>query len=99
MVAAAVGDAGSVEVVSCDGQIGSGALPTQTIPSAGLAIRPLAGRRAGGVLQRIAAAFRKLPVPVIGRIQDNAFILDLRCLDDEATFSAQLTDFSLTRAK
>lgn len=98
-VAAAVAAVGSVDLVSCDGQIGSGALPTQTIPSAGLAIRPLAGRRAGGLLQRIAAAFRTLPVPVIGRIQDNAFILDLRCLDDEATFSTQLTGVSLTRAE
>jgi L-seryl-tRNA(Ser) seleniumtransferase len=97
VMAAAVGDIGSVEVVDCDGQIGSGAVPTQTIPSAGLAVRPLAGRRAGGMLQRIAAAFRRLPVPVIGRIQDNAFILDLRCLDDEAAFSAQLTQLSLTR--
>jgi hypothetical protein len=29
-------------------------------------------------------------VPVIGRVKDGAFILDLRCLDDEAGFIAQL---------
>ena len=96
MVAAAVGELAPVEVVSCDSQIGSGALPIQTIASAGLALRPLPGRRTGTTLQRIAAAFRSLPVPVIGRIQDNAFILDLRCLDDEAAFAAQLPQLSLT---
>jgi len=94
-VAAAVGDGASVQVVSCSSQIGSGALPTQAIPSAGLAVRCLAGRRAGSALQRIAIAFRSLPVPVIGRIQDNAFILDVRCLDDEAVFTAQLAELSV----
>jgi L-seryl-tRNA(Ser) seleniumtransferase len=94
-VAAAVTAIASVQAVSCDSQIGSGALPTQTIPSAGLAIRPLAERRAGTALQRIATAFRRLPVPVIGRIEDNAFIMDVRCLDDESAFTAQLAELSL----
>ena len=34
----------SVDVVDCDSQIGSGALPTQTLASAGLAIRAVTGR-------------------------------------------------------
>ena len=29
-------------------------------------------------------------MPVIGRIRDGALLLDLRCLDDEAAFAAQL---------
>jgi L-seryl-tRNA(Ser) seleniumtransferase len=81
-VAAAVAGKASVEVIACESQIGSGALPTQRIASAGLAVRPGDGR--------IAAAFRRLPVPVIGRIQQGAFILDLRCLEDEHGFAAQL---------
>ena len=89
-VAAVVGDIASVQVVVCESQIGSGALPTRAIPSAGLAIRPLAGRGKGKTLQRIATAFRGLPTPVIGRVQDDTFILDLRCLDDESAFEAQL---------
>ena len=72
----------SAEVVACESQIGSGALPTQRIPSAGIALRPGS--------ERIAAAFRKLPVPVIGRVHQGAFILDLRCLQDEPAFTAQL---------
>ena len=72
----------SAEVVACESQIGSGALPTRRIPSAGIALRPGS--------ERIAAAFRKLPVPVIGRVHQGAFILDLRCLQDEPAFTAQL---------
>ena len=30
----------------------------------------------------IEQAFRTLPVPVIGRIAEGAFCLDLRCLED-----------------
>jgi L-seryl-tRNA(Ser) seleniumtransferase len=34
-------------------------------------------------------------MPVIGRIQDGALILDLRCLEDEAGFVAQLGGLSI----
>ena len=82
LVEKALGGKAEVEGIACESQIGSGALPTQRIASAGLAIKP------GG--DRVAAAFRRLPVPVIGRIHQGAFILDLRCLQDEAGFVAQL---------
>jgi L-seryl-tRNA(Ser) seleniumtransferase len=96
-VASAVGDLASVAVVTCDSQVGSGALPTQTIPSAGLAVRPAGRRRGSGAVRHVATAFRHLPIPVIGRIQDDAFVMDLRCLDDEAAFAAQLTSLVMTR--
>ena len=91
-VAAALDSVAAVSVTACASEIGSGALPTREIPSAGLAIVPLAKRGAGTVLNTIAAAFRQLPVPVIGRIQEGVFILDLRALDDEATFVEQLPE-------
>jgi L-seryl-tRNA(Ser) seleniumtransferase len=78
----------TVEVIDCKSQIGSGALPTCGIGSAGLAMRPLIP--SGTALTRLAAAFRALSVPVIGRIQDGLYILDLRCLDDDATLIRQL---------
>lgn len=92
---AAMAHTAHVRVVDCQGQIGSGALPTRTVASAGLAIEPLARRGAGRMLQQIAVAFRRLPVPVIGRIQDDALILDLRCLEDEARFAAQLPEWRI----
>ncbi|MEX2449534.1 MAG: L-seryl-tRNA(Sec) selenium transferase [Rhodospirillales bacterium] len=80
-----------VTVEPCDSQTGSGSLPLTRIPSAALVIRPKAGKRkAGTAARRIADAFRSLPRPVIGRLQDNAFWLDLRCLEDEQGFSTQL---------
>jgi L-seryl-tRNA(Ser) seleniumtransferase len=71
-----------VELVECESEIGSGALPAQRIASAGLALRP--GSAA------TAARFRNLPVPVIGRLHEGRFVLDVRCLEDEAGFVAQL---------
>jgi L-seryl-tRNA(Ser) seleniumtransferase len=89
--AARLDGAAAVDIVACDSEIGSGALATQQVASAGLAIRPATGRRgAGTALKNLAQAFRSLPVPVIGRIEGGAFLLDLRCLDDETTLAAQL---------
>ena len=85
-----VGAGFEVETVPCLGQIGSGALPVASIPSHGIAIRPKAARGGGGALERLAAAFAALPVPVIGRIADGALTFDLRCLDDADSFRAQL---------
>ena len=97
-VAAALGDAAAVEVVACDSQVGSGAQPTAMIASAGLAVTVTGRRGSGAMLKKIAAAFRALPIPVIGRVQDDTFILDVRCLDDEAGFVAQLTELTLQGA-
>jgi len=91
LFAAALGESYAVGVVSCSSQIGSGALPLETIPSAGLAIRSVKGR--GEALQMLAAGLRRLAIPVIGRIEDQAVILDLRCLDNEERFAANLTQF------
>ena len=89
-VAAAVGTCFAVSVVECMSQIGSGALPLETLESAGLAIRPLERKGAGSRLEALSVAFRSLSIPVIGRVNDGALILDLRCLDDEAGFATQL---------
>jgi len=89
-IAAAVGPAYVVSIAQCSSQIGSGALPLETMPSSGIAIAPAERKGAGTRLEALAAAFRKLPVPVIGRINKGEFLLDLRCLDDEATFLGQL---------
>jgi L-seryl-tRNA(Ser) seleniumtransferase len=89
-VQAKLGEGFAVDSVDCRSEIGSGALPRESIPSAGLAIRPTAQRGAGRALAALAASLRGLPVPVIGRIEDGALVLDLRCLEDEAGFTANL---------
>ena len=90
--AARLGERASVSVEPCASQIGSGALPVESLPSACLALRqpPGNGRGEGAFLERLAAAFRALPVPVIGRIATGAFRLDLRTLEDEPALLASL---------
>ena len=88
-LAAALGAGWTVDAIDCASQIGSGALPLETLPSAGLAIKP-AGKAAGSAVEKLAAAFRAVPVPIIGRITQGALIFDLRCLEDEALFAGQL---------
>jgi len=90
VVGARLGGAFAVAVAACASQIGSGALPLETVPSAGLAVRTRAARGSGRALAALSAALRRLPIPVIGRIEDQALVLDLRCLDDEAGFIANL---------
>jgi L-seryl-tRNA(Ser) seleniumtransferase len=89
-IARAVGRTYEASIVDCTSQIGSGALPLETLPSSGIAIKPVERNGAGTRLEMLAAAFRGLAIPVIGHIKDGALILDLRCLDDEAGFAAQL---------
>ena len=90
----AVGGRAAARIVECASQIGSGALPVETLPSAGIALTP-AGKRRSGAADALARAFRALPVPVIGRINEGEFILDLRCLEDERGFVAQLGQLHL----
>jgi L-seryl-tRNA(Ser) seleniumtransferase len=96
-VAAAVGQAYAVSVEACASQIGSGALPLEILPSAGIVIEPQARKGAGTQLETLTAAFRALPIPVIGHIKDGALRFDLRCLDDEADFLAQLGRLQVDR--
>jgi L-seryl-tRNA(Ser) seleniumtransferase len=94
-IAAQLGDTFKVDIASCNSQIGSGALPLETVASAGLAIRPADMRAEGRSLSALAAALRRLSIPVIGRIEDQALILDLRCLEDEAGFLTNLAALAL----
>lgn len=96
IVQGAVGASFTVEIVECRSEIGSGALPLVTMPSAGLAIRPSTGRGGGRLLKHLATGLRSLDVPVIGRIEDQALVLDLRCLDDERTFTKNLASLDLS---
>jgi L-seryl-tRNA(Ser) seleniumtransferase len=65
----------------------------ETMPSSGFAIRPRPAKRGGRQLAALSMALRNLPVPVVGRIENGALILDLRCLDDEDAFLANLATF------
>jgi L-seryl-tRNA(Ser) seleniumtransferase len=88
----ALGDRYEISLEHCQSQIGSGSLPAERLDSIALVIRPTAAKGVGTALKRLATAFRNLSMPVIGRIQDDAFWLDLRCLEagNEDAFTSQL---------
>ena len=77
-----------LSIALCHSQIGSGALPIETIASFAIVIESVAG--SDRELRHLAQQFRLLPYPVIGRISDGRLLLDLRCLDYEDTFLQQL---------
>ena len=97
LVAQVLNGVAFIETVPCRSQIGSGSLPVDLLESTALSIRPLKeGHSSGDLVNKIAESFRALPAPVIGRVQKGAFLLDLRCLIDEAAFSAQLEKLDLS---
>jgi L-seryl-tRNA(Ser) seleniumtransferase len=91
-VQAFAGDGFTVRIETCASQIGSGALPVDRLPSFALHVSGRA-RRGGRALQMLAERLRALPVPVLGRIHDDALWLDCRTLltADEAALVGQLS--------
>ncbi|CAI8711635.1 L-seryl-tRNA(Sec) selenium transferase [Kosakonia quasisacchari] len=71
-----------LRVEACLSQIGSGSLPVDRLPGAALTFTPRDGSGRG--LEALAAQWRALPQPVIGRIYDGRLWLDCRCIDDES---------------
>ena len=84
----------TVDVGDCLSQVGSGALPLDTLASAALVVRPQGSQHA---LEHLAASLRALSRPIVGRIADGVLRLDLRCLAeaDEAPFLAALEELDL----
>ena len=79
-------------------QIGSGALPIEQLPSYGLVIRANA-TRISNALGALEQRLRSLPMPVIGRIAQDALWLDLRCLQEpqQDAFTLQLQQLQQLR--
>ncbi|WP_172297279.1 L-seryl-tRNA(Sec) selenium transferase [Pseudoruegeria sp. HB172150] len=88
LVGETLGSEYRVTIADCRSQIGSGAMPVETLPSAALAIKPLT--EGGRAPELLAESLRQLPKPVIGRIARQTVLLDLRCLKSEADFLANL---------
>jgi L-seryl-tRNA(Ser) seleniumtransferase len=82
-LAQALGEGWQIGIKPVRGQIGSGALPVDLLPSFALSVK-------GKGLDKLAEVFRRLPIPAIGRIQDETLLFDLRTLDDESAFVNQL---------
>ena len=74
---AALGPTFRVSLEDSTSQIGSGALPTEELPTKAIVI---AHDQIGA--GRIAERFRRAKPPIIGRVKDDRFLLDLRSVFD-----------------
>ena len=64
-----------IQIAETHGQIGSGALPVETLPSVALVLEPT-----DITPDELASRFRQAKVPVIGRIKNAQLWLDLRAI-------------------
>ncbi len=67
-----------VELASIESRVGGGALPEQDLPSRAVALSPVTMR-----LNELERGLRSLALPVIGRIEDERFLLDMRTVSDK----------------
>lgn len=72
-----LGSAFSLSVEDATAQIGSGALPEEELPSVVIAVRHSALSA-----EKIAQRFRQAEPPILGRIHNDTFLLDLRGIFD-----------------
>ena len=84
-----------VKIVNCFSQMGSGALPNLSIPSVGIAFKHCDKKKNGLFPIKFAEKLRKLPTPIIGRINDSTLVLDLRCLEKETDLLRQLQSLKM----
>ena len=73
LLQAALGDVFRVELEDSESEIGSGALPVETLPTKVISIT-----HAEHGPQDVARLFRQATPPIIGRVQSGRFLLDLR---------------------
>jgi L-seryl-tRNA(Ser) seleniumtransferase len=67
-----------VALVRLESRVGGGALPDQTLASRGIALAPK-----DRTVNDLEKALRRVPLPVIGRIEDDRLLLDMRTVGDQ----------------
>jgi len=77
LLQAVLGDQYVVELIATAARAGAGARPDLAIESRALAVNSLACSAS-----EIAARFRRAKPPIVGRVEKDRFLLDLRTIDD-----------------
>jgi len=86
VLASRLGSGHSIAVAASECQIGSGALPEETLPSIAVSVTASSDRD----LTALATRLRQLGTPVIGRVHGGALWLDVRAIDDADALCASL---------
>ena len=73
-----LGDTCSVKIEDIMSRVGGGAMPEQNLPSRGVALRPAIMK-----VSQLEKVLRNLEVPIIGRIENDRFLIDLRTVADD----------------
>ena len=78
-----------VEKRRVDSRVGGGSLPEQPLPSWAVCLQPVAMK-----VNSLEERLRRLTLPVIGRIEQDRFVLDMRCVQDDeiASLAAALQE-------
>jgi L-seryl-tRNA(Ser) seleniumtransferase len=73
----ALGNPSGLSLEATRAYVGGGALPESGIPSVGVVFpKPYKANR-------LLAEFRRMPTPIVGRIEEDRFILDLKAIDED----------------
>ena len=84
-----------VSVIAVESRVGGGALPEQGLPSRAVALEPI-----DGSVGHLEVVLRSGSLPVIGRIEDGKFLLDMRTVADaEIVDLASCLRFAFTVAE
>ncbi len=85
-----IGDQCKVKIVSTESKVGGGALPEYTIKSWAIDLEPEEMK-----LNIFEKKLREIDIPIIGRIENDRFLLDVRTIQDQEIpeISALLTGF------
>lgn len=73
-----IGDCGDFTLVRVSSRVGGGAMPEQDIASWAVAMRPVNMK-----MSRFEQRLRHAPVPVVGRVEEDRLLLDMRTIADE----------------
>ncbi|ADY73304.1 L-seryl-tRNA(Sec) selenium transferase [Desulfurobacterium thermolithotrophum DSM 11699] len=66
-----------IKIVKDESEVGGGALPIQKLPTYAVAIKP-----SKISVKRLESLMREMEVPVVGRIKENVYLLDMRTVFD-----------------
>ncbi|MDU9050993.1 MAG: L-seryl-tRNA(Sec) selenium transferase [Candidatus Electrothrix sp. Rat3] len=73
-----IGTCCTVQIAEVMSRVGGGAMPEQNLPSRAVVLQPLSMK-----INRLEEKLRRLDIPIIGRVENNRLILDMRTVPSD----------------